>query len=331
MITGDTKAIKHPPERLKTFGFRAKGWVEDLLVLTKARVVSLLVFTGAVGGVLAPSFQRHVGGAAAGLIGIALAGGSGGAINQLIEPALDQHMRRTSRRPLATGRISRRSAMLYAGALFATAVAVLALATNVWTLTFTLLGTLGYGVIYTVYLKPNTPWNIVWGGIGGALPPLIGWTAAGGSPFALLPWCLVGLISVWTPAHFWPLAVCCREDYANACIPMLPVTHGVDRTRREIIKYAVATLFVSLVPVLVNRNLLYGAVATVFGGYYIAMTVRLKHMPVGPAMDRYARQIFKISISYLFTLFAFLVIGHYMGPTRMPLGIERFLGTIGLS
>ena len=328
MITGDTKGVKGQVAHQEAFGPRMKGLVEDLLVLAKARVVSLLVFTGAVGAVLAPSFHRHLLGAAAGLFGIALAGGAGGVINQLIEPALDKNMRRTSRRPLAVGSISRGNAMFFAGVLFITAVGILALATNMWTLGFTLLGTLGYGVVYTVYLKPNTPWNIVWGGIGGALPPLIGWTAAGGSPFAVLPWGLVVLISVWTPAHFWPLAVCCREDYANACIPMLPVTHGVDRTRREIIKYAVATLLVSLVPVFANRNVLYGLVAAIFGAYYIGMTVRLKRMEIGPPMDRYARQVFKVSISYLFTLFAFLVIGHYMGPTRVPPGIERFLGIL---
>ena len=323
MMTVGTKGAKHQWAYLEAFGSRIRVLVADLLVLTKARVVSLLVFTSAVGSILAPTFHDHLSGALAGLVGVGLAGGSGGVINQLIEPALDQHMRRTSRRPLAVGSISRRNAILLAGGLLLTSVTVLAFATNVWTLAFTLLGTLGYGVIYTVYLKPSTPWNIVWGGIGGALPPLIGWTAAGGSPFALLPWCLVVLISVWTPAHFWPLAVCCREDYANACIPMLPVTHGVDRTRREIVKYAWATLVVSLVPVWANENLLYGVVAAVFGVYYLRMTLRLRRMEIGPAMDRYARQVFKVSISYLFTLFAFLVIGHFMGPSYLPAAIKR--------
>lgn len=299
--------------------------LRDLLVLAKARVVSLLVFTGAVGAVLAPSFPKHLLAAAGGLTGIALAGGAGGVINQLIEPALDQHMRRTRKRPLAVGRISRTQAVLFAAALFLMAIVVLLTTTNLWTLGLTMLGTLGYGVIYTVYLKPNTPWNIVWGGIGGALPPIIGWTAAGGSPFALLPWCLVVLVSVWTPAHFWPLAVCCREDYANACIPMLPVTHGVDRTRREIVRYAIATLLVSLVPVIANENALYGAVALAFGVYYVVMTVKLKRMPIDAGMDRYARQVFKVSITYLFMLFAFLIIGHYMGPTTAPTAVQRAL------
>ena len=323
MMTVGTKGTKPQWAHMEAFGSHMKVLVADLLVLTKARVVSLLVFTSAVGSILAPTFYEHPLGALAGLVGVGLAGGSGGVVNQLIEPALDQHMRRTSRRPLAVGSISRRNAMLLAGALLLSSVTILALFTNLWTLAFTLLGTLGYGVIYTVYLKPSTPWNIVWGGIGGALPPLIGWTAAGGNPFALLPWCLVVLISVWTPAHFWPLAVCCREDYASACIPMLPVTHGVDRTRREIVKYAWATLAVSLVPVWANENLLYGVVAVAFGVYYLTMTLRLKRMAIGPAMDRYARQVFKVSISYLFTLFAFLVIGHFMGPSHLAATIER--------
>ncbi len=295
----------------------AMGVVRDLLVLAKARVVSLLVFTGAVGAVLAPGFAHHLLGAGAGLLGIAFAGGAGGVINQLIEPSVDQHMRRTSRRPLAVGRIARRHAMAFAAALMAAAVAILMVGTNPWTLAFTLIGTLGYGVIYTVYLKPNTPWNIVWGGIGGALPPIIGWTAAGGAPGALLPWSLVALISVWTPAHFWPLAICCREDYAQACIPMLPVTHGVDRTRGEIVKYAAATLIVSLIPVIANRNLVYALGAAGLGVYYLGMTMRLQRMGVDADMDHYARRVFRVSISYLFTLFLLLVIGHYLGPSAL--------------
>ncbi len=305
-------------------GSVAMAVVRDLLVLAKARVVSLLVFTGAVGAVLAPGFSQHLLGAGAGLLGIALAGGAGGVINQLIEPSLDQHMRRTRQRPLAVGRISRPRAVMFAAALFTASVLVLLLETNLWTLGFTLIGTLGYGVIYTVYLKPNTPWNIVWGGIGGALPPIIGWTAAGGAPDALLPWGLVALVSVWTPAHFWPLAICCREDYAKACIPMLPVTHGVDRTRREIVKYAIATLVVSLIPVIANGNALYAVAAAGLGLYYLGMTLKLRRMPVDDGMDRYARRVFQVSISYLFALFTLLVIGHYMGPS----GIIREAGTV---
>ncbi len=309
-----TKAIKGPAGPAAAIA-GAMGVLRDLLVLAKARVVSLLVFTGAVGAILAPGFAQHLLSAAAGMAGIALAGGAGGVINQLIEPALDQNMQRTSRRPLAVGRISRPQALVFAAVLLMAAIGILLVATNLWTLAFTVLGTLGYGVIYTVYLKPNTPWNIVWGGIGGALPPMIGWTAAGGSPAALLPWCLVALVSVWTPAHFWPLAVCCREDYARACIPMLPVTHGVDRTRQEIVRYALATLLVSLIPVAANENALYALVATGFGSYYLGMTVKLRALPVDAAMDRYARRVFKVSITYLFTLFVFLIIGHYMGPS----------------
>ncbi len=309
-----TKVVKGPVTPVTGAG-AAMAVLRDLLVLAKARVVSLLVFTGAVGAVLAPGFPRHLWGAGAGLLGIALAGGAGGVINQLIEPSLDQHMRRTRRRPLAVGRISRRHAVMFAAALFAASVLVLLFATNLWTLAFTLIGTLGYGVIYTVYLKPNTPWNIVWGGIGGALPPIIGWTAAGGAPDALLPWSLVALVSVWTPAHFWPLAICCREDYAKACIPMLPVTHGVDRTRREIVNYAIATLIVSLIPVIANQNLPYAVAAAGLGLYYLGMTLKLRRMPVDEEMDRYARRVFQVSISYLFALFSLLVIGHYMGPS----------------
>ncbi|OBS10934.1 heme o synthase [Acidihalobacter prosperus] len=286
--------------------------IGDLLTLAKARVVSLLVFTAIVGELLAPEFWRHWSGALAGLAGIALAGGAGGVLNQLVEPSLDQHMRRTRRRPLVNGRITRNGAIVYAAALFAGAVTILAIWTNPATLILTLFGTVGYGVIYTLYLKPSTPWNIVWGGLAGALPPLIGWTAVGASITAPLPWLLVALIFVWTPAHFWPLALYFREDYAKACIPMLPVTHGVERTRVEIVKYAVATIVVSLLPAFFGAGLAYAAVAAISGFWYTGLTIRLKRMPVDGEMDRFARRVFSASISYLFILYAALIGDHLL-------------------
>ncbi|MBU2822184.1 UbiA family prenyltransferase, partial [Acidithiobacillus caldus] len=178
--------------------------LRDLWVLAKARVLSLLVFTAAVGELLAPATFSHWPASLAGLVGIALAGGAGGVLNQIVEPDLDQHMRRTHGRPLANGRIGRSGAIVYALVLISLAIAILAIWTNPLTLVLTLLGTVGYGVVYTLYLKPSTPWNIVWGGLAGALPPLIGWTAVTGQ-LAALPLVLVALIFVWTPAHFWPL------------------------------------------------------------------------------------------------------------------------------
>ncbi len=280
----------------------------DLWVLAKARVVSLLVFTAAVGEILAPHALLHWESALAGLLGIALAGGAGGVLNQIVEPVLDQHMRRTSQRPLADGRIPRGGAILYAAALMGAAIAVLAWGTNPLTLALTLAGTVGYGVVYTLYLKPSTPWNIVWGGLAGALPPLIGWTAVTGS-VAAMPLVLVLLVFVWTPAHFWPLAICCRRDYAEACIPMLPVTHGVDRTRREVLNYAVLTWLVSLLPAFLSGDWIYGAVAMVSGAWFVRMALRLRTLPEGPEMDRYARRMFLYSISYLFLLFTALILG----------------------
>ncbi len=245
-------------------GFDFQGLVRDLLVLSKARVVSLLVFTAAVGELLAPSFREHWLNGMAGLLGIALAGGAGGVLNQIVEPALDERMRRTRRRPLVDGRVGVRGALLFGVALLFGAILVLAYGTNMLTLGLTLIGTVGYGVVYTLYLKPRTPWNIVWGGLAGSLPPLIGWAAVG-DPVSAMPLVLVGLIFVWTPAHFWPLALCCREDYAKACIPMLPVTHGVKRTCREIVNYAAATLALSLAPAALGAGPLYGVVAAVAG------------------------------------------------------------------
>ena len=282
--------------------------LRDLWVLAKARVVSLLVFTAAVGEILAPDALVHWESAVAGLLGIALAGGAGGVLNQIVEPALDQHMRRTLHRPLAEGRISRGGAIVYAGVLMLAAMVILAWGTNPLTLGLTLVGTVGYGVVYTLYLKPSTPWNIVWGGLAGALPPLIGWTAITGSVSAL-PLVLVLLIFVWTPAHFWPLAICCREDYAQACIPMLPVTHGVDRTRQEVLHYAVLTWLVSLAPVLLTGDWVYGGIAGISGAWFVGMALRLKGLPEGKEMDQYARRMFAYSISYLFLLFTALILG----------------------
>ena len=284
------------------------AFLRDLWVLAKARVVSLLVFTAAVGEILAPNALLHWESAIAGLLGIALAGGAGGVLNQIVEPALDQHMRRTLHRPLAEGRISRSGAILYAATLMCAAIAILAWGTNPLTLVLTLVGTVGYGVVYTLYLKPSTPWNIVWGGLAGALPPLIGWTAITGS-LAALPLVLVLLVFVWTPAHFWPLAICCREDYAKACIPMLPVTHGVDRTRREVLNYAILTWIVSMVPVFLTGDWVYGAIAGLSGAWFVGMALHLKALPEGKEMDQYARRMFAYSISYLFLLYTALILG----------------------
>ncbi|MEY2342725.1 heme o synthase [Acidithiobacillus sp. IBUN Pt1247-S3] len=282
--------------------------LRDLWVLAKARVVSLLVFTALVGELLAPNGIQHWPAALAGLLGIAFAGGAGGVLNQIVEPELDQHMRRTHRRPLAEGRIGRKGAIAYATVLLSVSIAVLWTWTNPLTLALTLLGTVGYGVVYTLYLKPSTPWNIVWGGLAGALPPLIGWTAVTGT-VALLPLFLVALIFVWTPAHFWPLAIYCRRDYAKACIPMLPVTHGVDRTRKEILVYAVATWLVSLVPAFLNHDWIYGGIAWIAGAWFVGMALRLRKLPEGAEMDLYARKMFAFSISYLFLLFTALLVG----------------------
>ncbi|MHB8255008.1 MAG: heme o synthase [Acidiferrobacter sp.] len=309
MAQGNARGIGGELARVSSRGARVRQFTHDLLVLAKFRVVAMLVFTAAVGEVLAPGFSRDWVQNCAGLLGIGLAGGAGAVFNQLVEPALDQHMQRTRRRPFADGRMKYHVVVLYATVLLLGAVIVLALGTNPLTLGLTLAGTVGYGVIYTLHLKPATPWNIVWGGIAGALPPLIGWTAVTGH-VALMPLVLVGLIFVWTPAHFWPLALGCREDYAKACIPMLPVTHGVERTRTEIVKYAVATFFLSLVPAVVDHDWLYGVVATLCGGWYVLLAWRLKRMPIGPAMDRYSRSVFAASISYLFILFAALVVSH---------------------
>ena len=293
--------------------------VQSYCELTKPRVVSLLIFTAMVGMLLASPAQmadinwRVILWAN---IGIAFASGAAAAINHVVDRQIDGQMKRTHARPLPNDAISVTGALVFATVLMAISVVVLTVFVNKLTAILTMAGLVGYAGIYTGFLKRRTPQNIVLGGAAGAIPPVLGWAAVTGHA-PLASWVLFLIVFLWTPAHFWPLAICCREDYAQACIPMLPVTHGVDRTRREIVKYAVATLVVSLIPVIANQNAVYAVAATGLGLYYLGMTLRLRHMPADAGMDRYARRVFQTSISYLFALFTLLVIGHYMGPSGL--------------
>jgi len=282
--------------------------------LTKPRVVALIVFTALVGMFLAvpglPPLRESV----LGFIGIWLAASSAAAINQLLDARIDAKMARTSWRPIVVGQITPAKALLFALALGAASMLILTLWVNVLTALLTFASLIGYAVIYTVFLKRATPQNIVIGGIAGAAPPVLGWAAISNTldPHALLL-CLI--IFVWTPPHFWALAIFRRDDYARALVPMLPVTHGVQYTRWQILFYTVLLLAVTVLPWATGMSgLFYLGGALVLGIVFIWYAWKL----LDPPDELYAMKVFNYSIVYLMALFAFLLVDHWLLPWLQP-------------
>ncbi|WP_101926054.1 MULTISPECIES: heme o synthase [Luteimonas] len=282
--------------------------------LTKPRVVALIVFTALVGMFLAvpglPPLREGV----FGLLGIWLAAASAAAINHLIDQRIDKVMARTANRPLATGTLRPVQVLVFALALGALSMAILVLLVNPLTAALTFASLIGYAVVYTGFLKRATPQNIVIGGIAGAAPPLLGWAAVTGMQgqwdwaHALL---LVLIIFVWTPPHFWALAIFRREDYARALVPMLPVTHGVEYTRWQILIYTVLLVVVTLLPVAVGMSgVFYLGGAVVLGLVFLWYAWRL----LDPPDEFFAMRMFNYSVVYLMALFAFLLIDHWLLP-----------------
>ena len=286
--------------------------------LTKPRVVALIVFTALVGMFLAvpglPPLRESV----LGFIGIWLAASSAAAINQLLDSRIDAKMARTSWRPIVAGQITPRQALVFALVLAVLSMAILVVWVNTITAILTFASLIGYAVIYTVYLKRATPQNIVIGGIAGAAPPLLGWAAITGMrgewdwPHALL---LVLIIFVWTPPHFWALAIFRRADYARAMVPMLPVTHGVEYTRWQILFYTVLLVAVTVLPWAAGMSgLFYLGGALVLGAVFLGYAWRL----MNPPDEMYAMKVFNYSIVYLMALFAFLLLDHWLMPFLQP-------------
>src|SRR4249919_1516575 len=278
--------------------------------LTKPRVVALIVFTAVIGMFLAVPGLPPLREALLGTLGIWLAASSAAAINQLLDSRIDAQMARTSWRPLVAGTLTPRQALLFALVLAALSMTVLVLWVNPLTALLTFFALIGYAVIYTVYLKRATPQNIVIGGIAGAAPPALGWAAVTGQlhPHALL---LVLIIFVWTPPHFWALAIFRRDDYARAMIPMLPVTHGVQYTRWQILFYTVLLVLVTLLPWIAGMSgMFYLGGAAVLGAGFLYYAIRL----MKPPSEMFAMQVFSYSIWYLMALFAFLLIDHWLLP-----------------
>ncbi|EIL89372.1 protoheme IX farnesyltransferase [Rhodanobacter fulvus Jip2] len=282
--------------------------LSQYLQLTKPRIVALLVFCAVIGMFLAvpgmPPWRALV----FGTLGIWLASSSAAAFNQLIDQRIDKVMVRTANRPLATGNLNPRQVFVFAMALGIASMVVLVLLVNTLTAVLTFAGLIGYAVIYTAFLKRATPQNIVIGGLAGAIPPVLGWTAVTGSlhPYAL-QLCLI--IFVWTPPHFWALAIFRRDDYSRAQVPMLPVTHGVVYTRWHILFYTVLLVLVTLLPAMTGMSgLIYLGGAAVLGGAFLYYAVRL----LNPPDERFAMKVFSYSIVYLMALFAFLLADHWL-------------------
>ena len=277
-------------------------------VLTKPRVVSLIVFTAFIGMLLATPAGAPLPLLLAATAGIALVAGAAAAVNCLVEQRIDAQMQRTRWRPLPRGELSALQTLLFAGAVGGAGLWLLVRYVNELTMWLTLATFVGYAVVYTVFLKPATPQNIVIGGASGAMPPVLGWAAVTGevTTEALL---LFLIIFAWTPPHFWSLALYRTEDYARAGLPMLPVTHGKPYTQVQVLLYTLILFAVSLLPFAIRMSgELYFVAAVALGAGYVAYAVRI----VTHYSDRLARSAFRYSIIYLAALFAALLVDHYL-------------------
>ena len=289
-------------------GTQAAGW-RYYLELGKPKVVALIVFTAVVGMFLAVPGWPPVWKMLFGTLGIALAASGAAAINHVLDRRIDALMYRTRHRPLPMGRLGEPQALSYAMLLSVASMLILTVLVNPLTAALTFCSLLGYAVVYTVFLKHASPQNIVIGGAAGAAPPLLGWAAVTGhvSPGALL---LFLIILIWTPPHFWSLAIARREDYAKADVPMLPVTHGVVYTKIQVLLYALLLSAVSVLPYAVGMaGILYLAGALALGATFIAYAIRM----LTTDDDRISMATFRYSIWYLGLLFGSLLIDHYMG------------------
>ena len=278
--------------------------------LTKPRVVQLIVFCAVIGMFLAvPGWPPLVPTLAA-TAGIWLVAAAAAAFNCLVEQEIDRRMTRTAWRPTAKGELTDRQALLFSALLCGLGAAILLIWVNAITLWLTLATFIGYAVIYTLLLKPNTPQNIVIGGASGAMPPVLGWAAMRGEASADA-WLLCLIIFLWTPPHFWALALYRTEDYRKAGLPMLPVTHGPDFTKLHVFLYTLVLLAGTLLPFVSGLSgWFYLVSAAILGATFCGYAFKLwRHYS-----DALARRTFRFSILYLSLLFAALLVDHYLNP-----------------
>jgi protoheme IX farnesyltransferase len=290
-----------------THSLTSHSW-KNYLALCKPRVVALIVFTAIVGMLLAvpgiPPLDKFF----YGTLGIALAAASAAALNHFIDQKADGEMARTRYRPLPMGELDSWHVLTFAGIIGVVSMLILIIKVNPLTAFFTFLSLIGYAVVYTIYLKKMTPQNIVIGGAAGAAPPVLGWMSITGDahPHALL---LFLIIFVWTPPHFWALAIARRDEYAKVDIPMLPVTHGVAFTRLQILLYTILLLICTLLPYLTGMSgLIYLATAIILGIIFILFAIQMMRNKD----NKTAMRTFAYSIIYLMLIFAALLIDHYL-------------------
>ncbi len=285
----------------------ASRW-RDFLELTKPKVSLLIVFTAVVGMVLASPGMVPLPALVFGTLGIAMASGSAAAFNHVLDRRIDEQMARTRRRPLPTGHLVKRQAVVFASLLALASMLVLWPSVGALTAVLTFCSLIGYAIVYTMWLKRATPQNIVIGGAAGAAPPVLGWAAVTHSidPQALL---LFLIIFTWTPPHFWALAIARRDDYAKVGIPMLPVTHGIPYTRLQIVLYTILLILSTLLPVLTGMSgLIYLVAVLLLNARFLYFVLALNR---GNRPDLPIRT-FRFSITYLMLLFAALIVDHYL-------------------
>ena len=284
--------------------------IKDLLALCKLKVVSLILLTAVVGMLLAVPYVPNLLLIVVASIGISLSAMSAAVFNHIIDEKIDLQMSRTDRRPLPKGKVTRNQAFIWGWCLGVGGIGLLVFFVNVLSAVLTLLSLIGYAVFYTMYLKHATPQNIVIGGAAGAAPPVLGWTSVAGSQgieYALL---LFLIVFIWTPPHFWALAIHRRDEYKKAQVPMLPVTHGLEFTRVQILLYTVLLLLVSLLPYLTGMSgVIYLISAATLGALFLGYSVKIFLEPDNPKI---AFKTFKYSVNYLMVLFVALLIDHYL-------------------
>jgi protoheme IX farnesyltransferase len=296
---------------------KQRSRLADFVTLTKPGVMMLAVFTAIVGLIIAPGDLAPIRACIA-VFAIAAGAGAAGVLNMWYDADIDAVMTRTARRPIPSGRIGQGEALAFGLVLAGGSVVALALAANLVAAGLLAFTILFYIVIYTAWLKRRTPHNIVIGGAAGALPPVIGWAAVTGD-IGLEPLVLFLIVFLWTPPHFWALALNRGDDYARAGVPMLPVVAGRTATKRQILLYSLLLVPVSLLPcVLGFAGALYGAISAIWGALFIAIALRLSRTREGDAPV--AQRLFVFSIAYLFLLFAALLAGH--GGGRAPVDLS---------
>ncbi len=285
--------------------------ISNLLGLCKLKVVSLILLTAVVGMFLAvpapylPNWLLVIYAS----LGIGMAAASAAVFNHVVDEKIDTQMSRTDQRPLPQGKVKRHQALIWGVALGITGLGILELFVNTLTMVLTFVSLIGYAVVYTMYLKRATPQNIVIGGAAGAAPPVLGWTAITGGQnieFALL---LFLIVFIWTPPHFWALAIHRVKEYKKVNIPMLPVTHGIDYTKKQILLYTILLIVVSILPYLVGMSgLIYLVSALILGGIFLGYAININNRPKDVKI---AWNTFTYSINYLMLIFLALLVDHY--------------------